>query len=154
MIPMPAMALMTGFPPPPEGQVTLANWRTAPFNRWGFQHVREIVPSADIPHAPERIWVLPSAPADLSTFSFAHDGARLDFDQFLAATDTDGIVILHRGAVVAERSAHGMARATPPILRSVSKSLRGLAPGPRAGRGVLDRDEPVTRLIPEIANTA
>ena len=41
------MPLMTGFPPPAEGQVTLANWRTAPFNRWGFQHVREIVPSAD-----------------------------------------------------------------------------------------------------------
>jgi hypothetical protein len=47
---------MTGFPPSPDGQVTLANWRTAPFNRWGFQHVREIVPSADIPNAPERVW--------------------------------------------------------------------------------------------------
>jgi CubicO group peptidase (beta-lactamase class C family) len=151
---MPATPLMTGFPPPPEGQVTLANWRMAPFNRWGFQHVREIVPSADIPHAPERIWVLPSAPADLSTFSFAHDGARLDFDQFLAATDTDGIVILHRGAVVAERYAHGMARATPHILMSVSKSLLGLAAGILAGQRVLDPDAPVTRLIPEIANTA
>ena len=29
-------------------QVTLANWRAAPFNRWGFQHVREIVPTARI----------------------------------------------------------------------------------------------------------
>jgi len=46
---------MIGFPPPRESQVTLANWRTAPFNRWSFQHVREIAPSADIPHAPERI---------------------------------------------------------------------------------------------------
>src|SRR5262249_58311202 len=73
------MPLMTGFPPPPEGQVTLANWRTAPFNRWAFQHVREIVPSADIRREPERIWVLQSAPADLSKFSFDHDGAQLDF---------------------------------------------------------------------------
>ena len=95
------MPLMTGFPPPLESQVTLANWRTAPFSRWAFQHVREIIPSADIPDAPERIWVLPSAPADLSTFSFAHDGARRDFAAFLAATDTDAIVVLHRGAVVA-----------------------------------------------------
>src|SRR5438552_17079498 len=110
---MPAVPLMTGFPPPPESQVTLANWRTAPFSRWAFQHVREIIPSAHIPHAPERIWVLPSAPADLSAFSFAHDGARLDFDGFLAATATDGIVVLHRGAVVAERYAHGMVRPAP-----------------------------------------
>jgi len=57
---MPPVPLMTGFPPSPDGQVTLANWRTAPFNRWGFQHVREILPSADIPNAPERVWVLPS----------------------------------------------------------------------------------------------
>ena len=27
-------------------QVTLANWRTAPFNRWAFHHVRELVPSS------------------------------------------------------------------------------------------------------------
>ncbi len=148
------MPLMTGFPPPRDGQVTLANWRTAPFNRWGFQHVREIVPSADIPHAPDRIWVLPSAPADLSAFSFEHDGARLDFDGFLAATDTDGIVVLHRGVVVAERYAHGMTRQTPHILMSVSKSLLGIAAGILAGNGLLDPNEPVTRLIPEITNTA
>lgn len=39
---------MQGFPRPPDPQVTLANWRTSPFNRWAFHHVREIVPSADI----------------------------------------------------------------------------------------------------------
>jgi CubicO group peptidase (beta-lactamase class C family) len=151
---MPAVPLMTGFPPPPESQVTLANWRTAPFSRWAFQHVREIIPSADIPHAPERIWVLPSAPAELSTFSFAYDGARLDFDGFLAATDTDGIVVLHRGAVVAERYAHGMTRQTPHILMSVSKSLLGIVAGILADKGMLDPDEPVTRLIPEVTDTA
>jgi hypothetical protein len=38
--------LMDGFPPRPETQVTLANWRTAPFNRC-FHHVREWLPTAD-----------------------------------------------------------------------------------------------------------
>src|ERR1700745_3336423 len=146
--------LMSGFPSAETDLVTLANWRTAPFNRWAFQHVREIVPSADIAHAPERIWALPSAPADLSTFSFEHDGTLLDFAGFLAATDTDGIVVLHRGEVVAERYAHGMIRQTPHILMSVSKSLLGVVAGILAGKGILDPDEPVTRLIPEIANTA
>ena len=54
---------MDGFPPPAEGQVTLANWRTPPFNRWAFQHTREIVPTADIANDPERVWALPAAPA-------------------------------------------------------------------------------------------
>ena len=40
--------MMHEFPPAPEAQVTLANWRTAPFNKWAFHHVREVVPSADI----------------------------------------------------------------------------------------------------------
>ena len=36
-------------------QVTLANWRTAPFNRWAFHHVRELMPSADIANDPTKI---------------------------------------------------------------------------------------------------
>ena len=35
--------LMQGFPPAAGSQVTLANWRTPPFSRWAFQHVRELV---------------------------------------------------------------------------------------------------------------
>src|SRR5215467_13438348 len=46
--------LMTGFPPAPEDQVSLANWREAPFNRWSFRQVREIIPTADIAHDPHR----------------------------------------------------------------------------------------------------
>jgi hypothetical protein len=80
--------LMTGFPPPEKSQVTLANWRTAPFNRWAFQHVREIVPSADIPNASEDVWTLPSATVDFSGFSFEYEGERFDFD-IVHGGDTD-----------------------------------------------------------------
>ena len=76
---------MTGFPPEPSGQVTLANWRTPPFNRWAFQHVREIVPSAEIANDPDRVWTLPHAPRDLSGLRIA-DG---DLAAFLEGTDTD-----------------------------------------------------------------
>ena len=40
--------LMTGAPPfAPEARVTLANWQDPPFNRWAFQHVRELIPTSD-----------------------------------------------------------------------------------------------------------
>lgn len=135
--------LMHGFPPAPEGQVTLANWRTAPFNRWAFQHVREIVPSADIAHDPARISPLPEALADLSSLA-----------DFLEATDTDAMVILHRGRIVFEHYANGMTAATPHILMSVSKSLLGLLAGILAARGVLDPGRQVTDYVPELAATA
>jgi hypothetical protein len=44
--------LMHEFPPSADSQVTPANWRQAPFGRWAFHHVRELVPSADIPNDP------------------------------------------------------------------------------------------------------
>lgn len=151
---MSATPVMTGFPPAPEEQVSLANWRVAPFHRWAFQHVREIVPSADIANAPESVWSLTAASADFKTFSFEHDGRRFGFEAFLKASDTDGIVVLHRGAVVAESYAHDMTRHTPHILMSVSKSLLGIIAGILAEKGVLGLDEPVTRLVPEVSGTA
>jgi CubicO group peptidase (beta-lactamase class C family) len=146
--------LMTGFPPSDSGQVTLANWRTAPFNRWAFQHVREIVPSADIVNAPNDVWTLPSATVDFSGFSFKYEGKQFDFGTFLAATATDGIHLLYRGCCIAEFYAHGMTARTPHILMSVSKSLLGIIAGILVEKGILDFDQPVTHLVPEVARTA
>ncbi len=143
--------LMHGFPPAPAGQVTLANWRTAPCNRWAFQHVREIVPSAEIANDPEQVWRLPSAPMDLAGLRI--DG-EMDLHRFLVATDTDGLVILHRGRIVAETYANGMTSGTPHILMSVSKSMLGILAGILSASGTLDLDAPVTRYVPEVAATA
>ena len=146
---------MHGFPPDPHGQVTLANWRTSPFNRWAFQHVRELVPSADIPNDPATVLELPSDPVDLGTLSIESDGGGLlSFDAFLDETSTDGLVIISRGRVVFEYYANGMTPETPHILMSVSKSLLGLLAGVVTARGDLEPDRPVTDVLPEVAGTA
>jgi CubicO group peptidase (beta-lactamase class C family) len=146
---------MQGFPPAPEQQVTLANWRTAPFNRWAFHHVREIVPSADIPNDPAQAAEFPASPVDLGTVRIAADrGTPPSFDEFLDETGTDGLVIVNRGRVVFEYYANGMTAETPHILMSVSKSLLGLLAGVLVARGDLQPDRPVTEYIPEVAGTA
>src|SRR3990170_3323473 len=72
--------LMQGFPPEPGGQVTLANWRAPEFNRWGFQHVRELIPSADIANDPAR----------QSNFIVEPGNFEMPwFREFVAGTDTD-----------------------------------------------------------------
>jgi CubicO group peptidase (beta-lactamase class C family) len=144
-------ALKQDFPPLPEAQATLANWRTAPFNRWGFQHVRELVPSADIANDPERVSPLPTAYEDLSPLEIE---PGMDLARFLEATGTDALVVLRRGRIVFEHYANGMTAHTPHILMSVSKSLLGLLAGILAARSVLDAERPVTDYVPELARTA
>lgn len=119
-------------------QVTLANWRSSPFNRWAFHHVRELIPTADIPNDPRRIRELPTEPR------------ALDLDGFLRETDTDGIAVLQRGKLVLERYFNGMTDETPHILMSVSKSMLGLLVDELG----LDTARPVTDILPELAQTA
>jgi CubicO group peptidase (beta-lactamase class C family) len=134
--------LMQGFPPAAGSQATLANWRSPPFSRWAFQHVRELIPSADIANDPAKVLPLAPAPVDLGV------------EDELAATDTDALVVLHRGKLVYERYANGMAADTPHILMSVSKSMLGLLAGVLAEKGVLDLERDVTQIVPELARTA
>lgn len=139
------MMIMQGFPPAAAGQVTLANWRTPPFHRWAFQHVREIVPSAGIAHDSASVWALPVGGADLSGLGMA---------EALAATATDAMVVLHRGRIVFEHYAHGMTVDTPHILMSVSKSVLGVVAAILAGQGRFDPSAPVAGVIPEVAGSA
>jgi CubicO group peptidase (beta-lactamase class C family) len=125
-----------------DAKATLANWRSAPFNRWAFHHVREIVPSADIPNDRRNVRELVSQPVDF------------EFDSFFEETQTDGMVILHRGRMIFERYANGMTPETPHILMSVSKSMLGLLVGELVASGTLHPDQEVTHFVPEVKDTA
>jgi CubicO group peptidase (beta-lactamase class C family) len=147
--------LMMGFPPAPEDQVSLANWREAPFNRWSFRHVREIIPTADIAHDPHRVRSLPIGLVDTNNIRIRGAKNRvLALDDFLMAASTDSLIILHRGRIIVERYADGMTAETPHILMSVSKSLLGLLTGILVGEGILDPDRQVTAVIPEVSESA
>ncbi|MDF3010759.1 MAG: 6-aminohexanoate-dimer hydrolase [Burkholderiales bacterium] len=137
--------LMQGFPPEAAGQVTLANWRSPPFNRWGFQHVRELIPTADIANDPRRAWNLDPGKSELDLPWFS---------DFLAQTDTDGLAIVHRGRLVLEHYANGTTAETPHILMSVSKSMLGLLVGILASRKELALDALAVDIVPELKNTA
>ncbi|MBE1285719.1 MAG: serine hydrolase [Rhodobacteraceae bacterium] len=139
------MPIMKGFPPDPADRVTLANWRTQPYSSWAFHHVREIVPSAEIAHDPENVWELAR-------------GAQLvsneEIEAVLAGTQTDAVVVLHKGRIVHEMYRNGMTAGDPHILMSVSKSMLGLLAGCLLGKGLLDLDAPLTSYVPELAETA
>ncbi|MBM85747.1 MAG: serine hydrolase [Rhodospirillaceae bacterium] len=147
--------MLAQFPAAPDKQVTLANWRTSPFNKWAFHHVREIVPSAEIANDPVSEQSLEIESQDLTGLSFVDQtGKSWAFNEFVAETDTDALVVLKNGKLIYEYYANGMDAASPHILMSVSKSLLGLLFGILDSRGVLDPECPVTDIIPEINTTA
>lgn len=151
----PATELMAGFPPPPEGQVELANWRTSPFNRWAFHHVRELLPTAEIANDPANVRPLEPAPADLSGLRIrAEDGDRLDLAAFCERAEVDGLVVLYRGRLVHETYRNGMTGRTPHILMSVTKSMLALLAGILVERGQLDPEAKATAYVPELESTA
>lgn len=147
------MDLMTGFPPPPDQLVTLSNWRTPPFNRWAFNHVSELVPSAFV-RSTTGAAPLQSDPRTFKDVRLTHQGRSFGFDEWLEGTFTDSIVVLKDGKVAFETYAEGQSPAIPHIWMSVSKSVLGLVAGIVAGRGQLDVDAPLTRIIPELKGTA
>jgi len=153
---MDGAGLMAG--PPPfgsGGQVTLANWQQPPFNRWAFQHVRELIPTAVIPRGDAPVWELPRAERDLDGIGFMteHFG-RLTVGQLLDQTWTDGFLVIHQGQIVSERYFNGLRPETPHLLMSVSKSATGLLAGALASTGSLDVNAPVEAVVPELAGTS
>lgn len=140
--------------PNPLG-ANISNWRNAPFSQWAFHNIGAIIPTAGIaagPNAPTR---LPAAPMTFETFRIAAGGgASLSLTDVLAATATDGIVILHDGRIVYEFYDHGTTAGTPHILMSATKSVVGLMAGILHDMGQLDIEAPVSDYVPEIAATA
>lgn len=146
--------LMAGFPSDPQTRVTLLNWQDPPFNRWSFQHLRELIPTQRIPRGNGPVGPLRYHDRGLDTDAVAvhrASGEVLTLSQVLADTWTDAVLIVHDGKVVLERYDNEMTPHTPHLLMSVSKSVVGCVTGILAARGLLDPDLPVTAYVPEIA---
>jgi hypothetical protein len=145
---------MAGVPPFPEQSlVTLANWQDPPFNRWAFQHIRELIPTARIarPAAPAP---LPRAERDILGFRFPYRDGELTVAEMLEETYTDGFLVLHQGRVAAEHYFNGLAPDVPHLLMSVSKSVTSAVAGVLAGRGSLRVSAAVEEIVPELGGTS
>lgn len=146
---------MQGFPPDVTQQVTLANWRTSPYSQWAFHHVREVVPSADIYNNANNVWNIEESPVSLGGLNIDCDNQGvMSLAGFQAYAHMDAMIVLHRDKIVYEDYQHGMARNTPHILMSVSKSLLGMVAIILQHKDILNTESLVTDYIPELADSA
>ncbi len=149
------LSLMRRFPAGDSEQVTIANMQEGPFNRWAFRNMRRLLPTANVWRGDGPVTDLPAAPAHLDDIVFEdRDGKAQTIKQHLDAGYTDGFVVLHEGAMVAERYGDGVQAHEPHLLMSVTKSFAGSLAGILVERGLVSPDDIVTDIIPEVAGSA
>jgi CubicO group peptidase (beta-lactamase class C family) len=137
-----------------RGGANSANWIEAPHNRWGFLHVRELTRTARITRSLDPLAPLPRRLDDLGKFSFDFDGQRWTVAATLAATFTDGLMVVRDGEVRYEYFG-GMMRPTDThLLMSVSKSLTSTLAGVLVHRGVIDPSAFVPQYIDALRDTS
>src|SRR5690349_9999912 len=115
------LGLMLGFPPQEDHLVTAANFQDAPYNRWGFLHISNVLPTAPISRGEAPIAELRRAPQDLSAIRFEGSDGPLTLAEMLESTYTDGVLVLHHGRILSEIYFNGMQPNTRHLLMSVSK---------------------------------
>src|SRR4029079_808497 len=140
---------------PPELRLPLAEWDRPPWNRWSFQHVREILPTAEVWRGSGAQSVFAQVPQDLGGIVFQRsNGSESTIETFLDDSYTDGLLVLHRGRIIWERYFNGMSERTLHLSQSVAKLVTGAAAGCLVALGVLDPKALITHYLPELAATA
>ncbi|WLR95618.1 serine hydrolase domain-containing protein [Shinella zoogloeoides] len=151
---------MTSIPPfrdpaaPGKPVIPRQDWDRAPWNRWTFQNVRDMVPTTRVWRGEGPASPLPTNLQDIDAIAFDADGISGTIGTFLEEGYADGLLVLHRGKVVAERYLNGMSPHTLHLSQSVAKSIVGTLAGILIGRGLLDPAAPVTHYLPELETTA
>lgn len=151
------LGMMQGFPPPPDKIIRFVDGSSSRFpnTRWAFNHIRELVPTVNVARGEGPIVPLPRAERDLSNISFTTlDGKSLTFNDALALTYTDGILVLHKGKVVFEKYFGAGDPHRPHIAFSVTKSVVGTLAAVLVAEGKLDPAALVTKYVPELKDSA
>ncbi|NBT79887.1 MAG: 6-aminohexanoate hydrolase, partial [Betaproteobacteria bacterium] len=126
-----ALGWMVGSPPPPDKLVQFADGSVYSFPRlrWSFSNFRQMAPTTQVGRGLGGIQTLPRREIEsLGKIEFLPLGqsVAMNWEDSLAATYTDGIVVLHRGQVVYERYTGVLKPEGQHIAMSVTKSFFGV----------------------------
>jgi 6-aminohexanoate-oligomer exohydrolase len=124
--------------------LTADSWQEWPHNRWAYQHVDEVLDTADIPRGDGPVLALTRGEP------LAVDG----LDEALESSCTDGLLVLSGREVRLERYLNGMTPTSRHLLQSVSKSMTSAVLGQYVARGEIDVDAPVSRYVDALRGSA
>ena len=147
--------IMQGFPVLGDQRVPRDQWDRAPWNRWSFQNVRQILPTTEVWRGNDPVWDFRRDPQDLEQIEFVVDDAEpTTIKDWIDSSYTDGIAVLHKGELVFEQYHNGMTDRSLHLSQSMAKSVVATVAGILIERGLLDPAELVTAYLPELEATA
>ena len=120
-------------------RVPLESWQVGPWNRWAYVHVGELVDTVPVRRGAGSISRLERSAGDLDDL----------VDPLLETAYVDGLAVVHRGRLVAERYGGEMGETSLHLSQSVGKSVLGLLVGILG----VDTAGPVTEHVPEVAGS-
>ena len=147
------LGLMQGFPPPPDKRVDSSNaFFGVPHNRWAYQNMRKIFPTAAIRAADAPVTLTRNIAGGIDDLTVRREnGQEVSFDTWLRESYTDALVVIKGNEIVWERYLNGMNADQPHQMMSVTKSFAGLLGLLAVADGRLSEDDPVTKWVPELA---
>jgi CubicO group peptidase (beta-lactamase class C family) len=155
------LELMQGSPPPPAKRIRFQDDRILEFPqiRWSLSHMRELLPTAAVWRGDgpaSDLGVIPrGSEARIDALAFDDlQGQRRTWQDSLARTYTDGIIVLHRGVRVYERYFGALQPQRPHACFSITKSYAATLAATLVHERTLDADKPVAYYVPEMAGTA
>jgi CubicO group peptidase (beta-lactamase class C family) len=152
------MGWMQGSPPPPEKRIQYrdGSFYQFPKTRWSFAHMRQLAPTVRVSRGAGKISPLPVAlrkDLDDVTFTPLNRSGTMRWADAFEAVYGDAVLILHKGRVVYERYTGVMTPDRPHLAFSVTKSYFGILTEMLIEDGKVDENAPVSRYIPELANS-
>lgn len=150
---------MVGSPPPAERTVRFedGSYFQFPAMRWSVSNFRQLMPTINVSRGLGAPVVLPTTlRSDIDSLSFTPIGTQqaMTWEQSLAATYTDGIVVLHRGKIVYERYFGVLTPEGQHAAMSVTKSVVGTLGATLVAEGRIDASKRVVDYVPELAHSA
>jgi CubicO group peptidase (beta-lactamase class C family) len=113
------------------------------------------VPTAIVWRGSGPVAALPRAERNIDNVAFKlADGKDMTWADMLAATWTDGILVMHKGRVISEKYFGALEAQVPHIAFSVTKSFVGTLAAVLAEQGKLDPAALVTKYVPELKDGA
>ena len=136
-----------------NSKANLCNWRTAPHSQWAFQHVRQLIPTANIGASrnTSSLAIIDSSTLDTKGFDCV-GGKKLNV--ILSESHADSLVVLHRGQKLWQWHAPHCDIEQPHIVFSVSKSITAMLAGILIDQGILDANQSILHYLPGVKGSA
>jgi len=128
-------------------------WQFGPLNRWAYTHVREILPTKDIPNASATVREIAGLDTARSNLDIEIDGKQMKLSVAMENQYVDGMLVIKDGQAVVERYAGTLTPARTHLMWSVSKTVTGLTAATLVKEGLLDLNKTVGDYVPALADS-